>query len=212
MCDGRRRAGGRSRAGDAACDGGSTIETLTNSLRWWVGRRVVPLSDPWSGRDHRDPRLARAGTSANPLSAPSVICGDLGRAMMDSNIESRISDSLAALHGHWNGKSPPAARTYIAGGDVVVVVLEETFTPAEQALVDRGAAGEIQEIRRRFRRVVADEFAAIVEQATGRRVRSYISDTDLAENVSIDVFLLGAPLEDMSGFEEAGGQEVSGGS
>jgi uncharacterized protein YbcI len=125
--------------------------------------------------------------------------------MMDSNIEARISDSLAALHGHWNGKSPSAARTYIAGDDVVVVVLEETFTPAEQALVDSGAASEIQEIRRRFRRVVADEFAAIVEQATGRRVRSYISDTDLTENVSIDVFLLGAPLEDMSGFEEAGG-------
>ena len=132
--------------------------------------------------------------------------------MMDSNIESRISDSLAALHGHWNGKSPSAARTYIAGDDVVVVVLEETFTPAEQALVDRGAAGEIQEIRRRFRQVVADEFAAIVEQATGRRVRSYISDTDLAENVSIDVFLLGAALEDMSSFEDAGGQEVPGGS
>jgi uncharacterized protein YbcI len=72
-------------------------------------------------------------------------------------------------------------------------------------LVDSGAASEIQEIRRRFRRVAADEFAAIVEQATGRRVRSYISDTDLTENVSIDVFLLGAPLEDMSGFEEAGG-------
>ena len=125
--------------------------------------------------------------------------------MMDSNIEARISDSLAALHGHWNGKSPSAARTYIAGDDVVVVVLEETFTPAEQALVDSGAASEIQEIRRRFRRVVADEFAAIVEQATGRRVRSYISDTDLNENVSIDVFLLGAALEDMSGFEEAGG-------
>ena len=125
--------------------------------------------------------------------------------MMDSNIEARISDSLAALHGHWNGKSPSAARTYIAGDDVVVVVLEETFTPAEQALVDSGAASEIQDIRRRFRRVVADEFAAIVEQATGRRVRSYISDTDLTENVSIDVFLLGAPLEDMSGFEEAGG-------
>jgi uncharacterized protein YbcI len=131
--------------------------------------------------------------------------------MMDPNIESRISESLAALHGHWNGKSPSAARTYIAGDDVVVVVLEETFTPAEQALVARGEAGEIQQIRRRFRRVVADEFAAIVEQATGRRVRSYISDTDLAENVSIDVFLLGASLADMSGFEVAGESEGSGG-
>jgi hypothetical protein len=51
-----------------------------------------------------------------------------------------------------------------------------------------------------------------VEQATGRRVRSYISDTDLAEQVSIEVFLLGASLEDMSRFETAGDNEGSGGS
>jgi uncharacterized protein YbcI len=90
---------------------------------------------------------------------------------------------------------------------VVVVVLEESFTPVEQALVDRGEADGMREIRRRFRRVMADEVEAIVEQATGRRVRSYISDADLDERVSIEVFLLAAPLEDMSGFETAGETE-----
>jgi uncharacterized protein YbcI len=130
---------------------------------------------------------------------------------MDPNVESRISDRLSALHAHLLGKRPSAARTYIAGDDAVVVVLEETFTPAEQALVDRGEAEGIQELRRRLRRVMADDFEAIVEQATGRRVRSYISDTDLAEEVSIEVFLLGASLEDMSGFETTGDSEGSGG-
>jgi uncharacterized protein YbcI len=111
--------------------------------------------------------------------------------MMDPRIESRISNRLAALHAHWYGKGPLAARTHIAGDDVVVVVLEESFTPAEQALVDRGEAHGIQEARRRFRRVMADDFGAAVEQVTGRRVRSYISDIDVAERVSIEVFLLG---------------------
>lgn len=131
---------------------------------------------------------------------------------MYPNVESRISDRLSALHAHLHGKGPSAARAYIAGDDVVVVVLEETFTPAEQALVDRGETGGIQELRRRIRRVMADDLEAIVEQATGRRVRSYISDTDLAEQVSIEVFLLGASLEDMSGFETAGDSEGPGGS
>lgn len=78
--------------------------------------------------------------------------------------------------------------------------------------MDRGEAAGIQELRRRLRRVMADDFGAIVEQATGRRVRSYISDTDLAEQVSIEVFLLGASLEDMSGFEPTGDSQGSGGS
>lgn len=128
--------------------------------------------------------------------------------MMDRNVESQISDKLAALHGQWYGKSPSAARTYLAGEDVVVAVLEETFTPVEQALVAGGEADGIQELRRRFRRVIADEFEAIVEQATGRLVRSYISETDLAENVSVEVFLLGGSREDMSGFEEGGEPET----
>jgi uncharacterized protein YbcI len=132
--------------------------------------------------------------------------------MMDPNVESRISERLSALHAHLHGKGSSAARTYIASDDVVVVVLEETFTPAEQALVDRGEAEGIQELRRRFRRVMADDFKAIVEQVTGRCVRSYISDSDVGEHVSIDVFLLGASLEDMSGFETAGDGEGSGGS
>lgn len=127
---------------------------------------------------------------------------------MDRNVESQISDKLAALHGQWYGKSPSAARTYIAGEDVVVAVLEETFAPVEQAMVDRGEGDGVQELRRRFRRVIADEFEAIVEQATGRLVRSYVSETDLAENVSVEVFLLGASREDMSGFEESGEPET----
>jgi uncharacterized protein YbcI len=133
-------------------------------------------------------------------------------AIMDRDVESRISDGLAALHAHWYGKGPSAARAYIAGDDVVVIVLEESFTPVEQALVDRGEADGMREIRRRFRRVMADEVEAIVEQATGRRVRSYISDTDFTERVSVEVFLLGASREDMSGFETAGEREGSGGS
>jgi uncharacterized protein YbcI len=131
---------------------------------------------------------------------------------MDPSVESRISDRLSAVHAHLHGRRPAAARTYIAGDDVVVAVLEETFTPAEQALVDRGEAERILELRRSLRRLMADDFGAIVEQATGRRVRSYISDADLAERVSIEVFLLGASLADMSGFETAGDSEGSGGS
>ncbi len=51
----------------------------------------------------------------------------------------------------------------------MVVVLEETFTVAERTLVDRGEIDAIQQIRRRFQQQMAEEFTALVEQATDAR-------------------------------------------
>ncbi len=115
-------------------------------------------------------------------------------------VEHSISDQMSVLHSHWYGCPPSAVKTHVTA-DVVVCVLEETFTKAERKLVERNQHGGIKEIRRRFQEVMADEFISIVEQETGRRVRSFVSDSDLQENISIEVFLLGDLREDMSGFE-----------
>lgn len=48
---------------------------------------------------------------------------------------------------------------------------------------------------------MAKDFVSIVEQATGRRVRAFLSDTDTTEDVSVETFLLAAERTDMSGFE-----------
>jgi uncharacterized protein YbcI len=87
--------------------------------------------------------------------------------------------------------------------DLVVVVLEETFTKAERTLVDRGEVEPIQQIRRRFQQQMADEFKAIIEQATGRSVRAFLSETNLEADLSVEVFLLGGARTDMADFEEA---------
>jgi uncharacterized protein YbcI len=89
---------------------------------------------------------------------------------------------------------------------VIVVVLEETFTPAERTLIERGEAEGIQDIRRRFQRAMAEQFVAIVEQATGRTVRSFFSDTDLKHDISVEVFVLADERTDMAAFEPAEGE------
>ncbi len=77
-----------------------------------------------------------------------------------------------------------------AESDLVVVVLEETFTPAERTLIAHGRSEDIQHIRRNFQMIMADRFKALVEQATGREVRSFTSETDLENDISVEVFLL----------------------
>jgi uncharacterized protein YbcI len=42
-----------------------------------------------------------------------------------------------------------------------------------------------------------------VEQATGRRVRSFLSETDLAEDISVELFILAEQRTDMTAFEDA---------
>jgi uncharacterized protein YbcI len=117
-------------------------------------------------------------------------------------VRAEIATRIVQLQSDYYGKGPTKARTYLID-DLVVVVLEETFTKAERTLVDRGEAEAIQQIRRRFQQQMADEFKAVVEQATGRSVRAFLSETNLEADISVEIFLLGEARTDMAGFEEA---------
>jgi uncharacterized protein YbcI len=113
-----------------------------------------------------------------------------------------ISRGIVRLQSSYYGRGPTKARTYV-DDNLVAVVLEETFTKAERTLVERGEIEAVQQIRRRFQQQMADEFKAIVEQATGRVVRAFLSETNLEADVSVEVFLLADDRTDMSGFEDA---------
>jgi hypothetical protein len=49
---------------------------------------------------------------------------------------------------------------------------------------------------------MADSFTSVVEQATGRKVRAFLSETNLDQDVSVETFLLAEQRTDMTGFEE----------
>src|SRR3954449_4800850 len=112
-----------------------------------------------------------------------------------------ISNEIVRLQAEYYGKGPTRAKTYIVE-DLVVVVLEESFTRAEKTLAERGERDAIQHIRRRFQQQMADSFISIVEQATGRRVRAFLSETDIDHDVSVETFLLADDRTDMTAFED----------
>ena len=116
-------------------------------------------------------------------------------------VRASISREMVRLQAEYYGKGPTRAKTYIVE-DLVVVVLEESFTRAEKTLADRGEREAIQHIRRRFQQQMAESFTSVVEQATGRRVRAFLSDTDIDQDVSVETFLLADDRTDMTGFEE----------
>ena len=118
----------------------------------------------------------------------------------EAEVAQRIGESLAQMMGRYYGQAPARQVTHVLPG-LVIVVLEETFTEAERVLIERGEAEGVADIRRRFERAVEQEFRSVVEEATGDRVRAFISDVHLEANVSVEIFLLGDIKENMAGFE-----------
>jgi uncharacterized protein YbcI len=116
-------------------------------------------------------------------------------------VRATISNEIVRLQAEYYGKGPTRAKTYIVE-DLVVVVLQESFTRAEKTLAGRGERDAIEHIRRRFQQQMADAFTSVVEQATGRKVRAFLSETDIDQDVSVETFLLADERTDMTDFED----------
>src|SRR5689334_15594976 len=152
-------------------------------------------------RECRPPALSRGRntSTANDQRGDGAMGEGDPQAM--GEVRARISREIVRLQAEYYGKGPTKAKTYIVD-DLVVVVLEESFTRAEKTLAERGERDAIQQIRRRFQQHMAESFTSVVEQATGRRVRVFLSETDIEHDVSVETFLLADERTDMTGFEE----------
>ena len=124
-----------------------------------------------------------------------------GKQRTLGEMRATISREIVRLQAEYYGKGPTKAKTYIVE-DLVVVVLEESFTRAEKTLAARGEREAIQQIRRRFQQHMADDFTSVVERATGRKVRTFLSETDIDQDVSVETFLL---ADDLAGAEDGAG-------
>ena len=106
-----------------------------------------------------------------------------------AGISTAISNGLSKLHRDHYGRGPTSART-LYGHDHVVTFLEDIYLPAERTLVEAGEAEAVHEMRRAFQRAMRDRFVAVVEEATGRKVRAFLSEVSLDPDISAEVFVL----------------------
>jgi len=108
---------------------------------------------------------------------------------------SEISREIVQLHARLYGRGPTRAKTYIQG-EYALTILEEVFTHAEETLVRAGKADHVQSTRAEFQDIVEDEFISVVEAATGRTVRAFISQIHVGHGVVVEVFLFADAHED----------------
>jgi len=104
------------------------------------------------------------------------------------SIVAQISREVVRIHARYYGRGPTKAKAVWRHG-VVVVILEEIFTKAEELLVKSGQFDQVRSHRQAFQDQVEPLFCEVVEKAIGHPVRAFLSQVT-KEGVAAEVFVL----------------------
>jgi uncharacterized protein YbcI len=83
------------------------------------------------------------------------------------------------------------------GPDTLLCLLSESLTPVERSMLQMGERQRLRDIRMLFQYATEMKFRAAVEEATGRKVRGFMSGIDVDQDISCEIFTL-EPLADES--------------
>jgi uncharacterized protein YbcI len=107
-----------------------------------------------------------------------------------TSVRAEISREMVRLYKDQFGRGPTKARTEFAGPDIVICSLEESFTPAEQRLVEMGEDQRLRDTRLFFQHATERQFCDVIERNLNRKVRAFISGVDTEKDVSAEIFYL----------------------
>ena len=104
-------------------------------------------------------------------------------------VAAAISNAVVKIYTEHHGRGPTKSKTYLFD-DVIVTVMEESAATLERTLTEAGEEELVQTVRSHVQGAVADQLRGSVEEITGRRVRAFLSATEVEPDIKCDVFLL----------------------
>lgn len=104
----------------------------------------------------------------------------------------QVRDEIAReiLRVHEDSYGTGGNMTVHLSGDTVLIVIDVELTAAERTLIGASQHEAVKATREAYQQAIAPTFTAIVERATGRRVRSFISSMNVEPLYSIEFFRL----------------------
>jgi uncharacterized protein YbcI len=115
---------------------------------------------------------------------------DTERSEWENSVRAEISRQITRLYKTQFGRGPNRVKTDFAGPDLVVVTVENSFTPAERRLVEMGEDQRMRDTRLYFQHATESLFKEALEEILGRKVRAFLSGLDTTEDVSAEIFYL----------------------
>jgi uncharacterized protein YbcI len=102
----------------------------------------------------------------------------------------QVSRAMVAIYKEYFGRGPRHAQSHYAGPNVIVCLLEGTFTTLEKTLAGMGEFAQLRGIREFFQAATEDTFRATVEEITGRQTVAFLSANDIRKDVASEMFVL----------------------
>jgi uncharacterized protein YbcI len=110
-------------------------------------------------------------------------------------LSAAISNAVVHTFSEYTGRGPTKARTTV-DGELVVVVLQDSMTKAERALVQDGKEDEVLRLRRAFQETMREDLVGAVERLTDRSVQAFMSANHTEPDTAAEIFLLDRALDD----------------
>ena len=110
-------------------------------------------------------------------------------------LNAAISDAVVTLLSEYTGRGPTKAHTSIRN-DVVVVLLRDTLTKGERALVSRGRAEKVLDLREEYQAAMRDDAIAAIARLTGCSVKAFMSTNHIDPDLAAEMFVLEGGVED----------------
>jgi uncharacterized protein YbcI len=101
-----------------------------------------------------------------------------------------ISAEAVRIYKQRIGRGPTKTRTYWAGADTIVIVLEQTLTVAERKMLALDEHQRLRDLRAVLQTDGRSDFCDSIERITGRKVRALISGIDPVADVATEIFAL----------------------
>jgi uncharacterized protein YbcI len=108
-------------------------------------------------------------------------------------LNAALTGEVVRIHTAKIGRGPKRSSTF-HHGNVVVTVLQEAMTKAEQNLAGAGNGDAVLAMRRLFQGAMGEELTRSVEQLTGHKVVAFMSDNHLDPDMAVEIFILDEPL------------------
>lgn len=106
-----------------------------------------------------------------------------------------ISNAIVGLLREYHGRGPMKAKTY-ALDDLIVCVLRNGMTKAEQTMIEGGHPDRVLRDRREFQELMSERYRSVVEELTGSSVIAVMSQAHVDPDVSVEIFLVDPPLSE----------------